>query len=331
MQVIEVGYIDGCFDLAHVGHFRIIAQAGYLCNKLIVGVHSDAEIELYKQAPPVVREAERYALIERIGGVDSILPGAPYEPSLEFLDGLGADVCFHGEDVPLGMHGASAYEAISDAKRLVILKRTDCISTTDMISHLMRQVVLDVFTHYSFQTLAHSMQSIENMRGMESVRDVHGGTPPPKVVYVQGSFDMLHAGHVQFLEDAAKRGNWLVAGVTTAGNVESLPTRIFKVAACKSVCDVIIVENPVISENFLRFWNVDLVIRGSGHGGRLVEGCDYTNVEHSECFMEIVSKWPDLCSSTWSDRVHNNYGVYVERQRKKASLVDSNSVGSNPE
>ena len=61
MQKIKVGYIDGCFDLMHIGHIRIIARARCLCKKLIVGVHNDAEIALYKGAPPVVQEAERYA------------------------------------------------------------------------------------------------------------------------------------------------------------------------------------------------------------------------------------------------------------------------------
>lgn len=304
MQKIEIGYIDGCFDLMHIGHIRILAQARCLCKKLIVGIHNDAEIALYKGAPPVVQEAERYALIERIAGVDSILPDAPYEPSLELLDSLGADMCFHGEDMPAGMHGASAYEAIADANRLCILKRTDGVSTTDIISHLMQQVAMEAFPFYSFQSLTQSM--------LQSDDPTSSG-----VVYVQGSFDMLHAGHVQLLADAAKQGAWLLVGVTTDGDIEPVSTRISKVAACKGVCDVIIIDYPVIQEKFIRYWKIDFVVRGSGHAGRLNEGCDYAQIERSDVFVEIVSKWPDLCSKTWSNRVHNHYSAYLDRQRKK--------------
>ena len=53
-----VGYVDGCFDMIHVGHFNIIRRARELCDILIVGVHSDAVISLVK-SPPVLNQRER--------------------------------------------------------------------------------------------------------------------------------------------------------------------------------------------------------------------------------------------------------------------------------
>ena len=42
------GYIDGCFDVMHSGHFNAIRQAKALCDVLVVGVHTDAEILKHK-------------------------------------------------------------------------------------------------------------------------------------------------------------------------------------------------------------------------------------------------------------------------------------------
>lgn len=41
-------YVDGCFDLVHAGHFNAIRQASLLCDGLVVGVVSTAEIEIVK-------------------------------------------------------------------------------------------------------------------------------------------------------------------------------------------------------------------------------------------------------------------------------------------
>lgn len=42
------GYVDGCFDLCHVGHFNAIRQAAGTVDTLIVGPNSDEEIERNK-------------------------------------------------------------------------------------------------------------------------------------------------------------------------------------------------------------------------------------------------------------------------------------------
>ncbi|VDD85103.1 unnamed protein product, partial [Enterobius vermicularis] len=52
-------WCDGCFDTVHYGHANQLRQAKQFGNCLIAGVHTDAEIELYK-GPPVFTQEERY-------------------------------------------------------------------------------------------------------------------------------------------------------------------------------------------------------------------------------------------------------------------------------
>lgn len=65
-----IGYTDGCFDLFHVGHLNLIKSAKSKCDYLIVGVHSDAVIELYKKHAPIINENDRRMIVEAIKYVD---------------------------------------------------------------------------------------------------------------------------------------------------------------------------------------------------------------------------------------------------------------------
>jgi rfaE bifunctional protein nucleotidyltransferase chain/domain len=40
-----------------------------------------------------------------------------------------------------------------------------------------------------------------------------------QVVFANGAFDLLHAGHVRYLEGARNEGNWLVVGVNSDASV----------------------------------------------------------------------------------------------------------------
>ena len=39
---LKVGFTNGCFDILHKGHVAYLAQARTWCDRLIVGVNSDA-------------------------------------------------------------------------------------------------------------------------------------------------------------------------------------------------------------------------------------------------------------------------------------------------
>lgn len=129
------GYVDGCWDIMHSGHYNAIRQAKSLCDVLVVGVHSDAEIEENK-AMPVMRQAERYALLEHIKWAGEIVHDVPYSPQISTLENCRADFCVHGDDMPTNSQGVCAYDEMQQSGRLRIVKRTEGVSTTDLIGRL---------------------------------------------------------------------------------------------------------------------------------------------------------------------------------------------------
>ena len=52
------GYIDGCYDLSHAGHFNALRQGSLLADSVLLGVCSDADI-LKTKGPTVLNIDER--------------------------------------------------------------------------------------------------------------------------------------------------------------------------------------------------------------------------------------------------------------------------------
>lgn len=129
-------YIDGCFDIMHSGHYNAIRQAKALTDILVVGVHSDAEILRHK-GPPVMNEEERLATVRACKWVDEVVFDTPYDPSIELLDKVNADFCVHGDDISTTADGKDAYAEVKAAGRMRIVKRTEGVSTTDLVGRLL--------------------------------------------------------------------------------------------------------------------------------------------------------------------------------------------------
>jgi len=129
-------YIDGCFDIMHSGHYNAIRQAKALTDILVVGVHSDAEILRHK-GPPVMNEQERLATVRACKWVDEVVFDTPYDPSLELLIKLNCDFCVHGDDLSTTADGRDAYADVKAAGRMKVVKRTEGVSTTDLVGRLL--------------------------------------------------------------------------------------------------------------------------------------------------------------------------------------------------
>lgn len=101
-------WCDGCYDMVHFGHANQLRQAKSLGDHLIVGVHSDEEIELHK-GPPVFTAEERYKMVRAIKWVDQLVENAPYVTSLDTLDKYQCDFCVHGDDITVDADGNDTY------------------------------------------------------------------------------------------------------------------------------------------------------------------------------------------------------------------------------
>ena len=90
-------YTVGTFDLLHVGHLALLNQCKSLGDILVVGVASDAVVNMYKPNVPVVPLEQRVEMLEALSCVDIVRPYHLWE----YVSGCKAvdvDIFVVGED-----------------------------------------------------------------------------------------------------------------------------------------------------------------------------------------------------------------------------------------
>lgn len=91
-----VGFTSGVFDLFHIGHLNLLQNAKAMCDKLIVGVTTDALVA-YKFKTAVIPFTERMAIVRSIRYVDAVIPQATMD-KMETWKKLHFDLMFVGDD-----------------------------------------------------------------------------------------------------------------------------------------------------------------------------------------------------------------------------------------
>jgi D-beta-D-heptose 7-phosphate kinase/D-beta-D-heptose 1-phosphate adenosyltransferase len=73
-QHLRVGFTNGVFDILHPGHIRVLAEARAACDRLVVGINSDASVRRLKGAGrPVQNEHARAEVLAALEAVDLVV------------------------------------------------------------------------------------------------------------------------------------------------------------------------------------------------------------------------------------------------------------------
>ena len=95
---LTIGFTNGCFDLIHPGHVQLLCEARSRCDRLIVGLNSDASVKRLKGATrPVQPEAARSIVLAGLAFVDAVVLFADDTP-IELITRIRPDILVKGAD-----------------------------------------------------------------------------------------------------------------------------------------------------------------------------------------------------------------------------------------
>lgn len=130
-------FTNGCYDLLHPGHIRLLEQARSLGDVLVVGLNSDAGVRRAKGAGrPLTPENERAELLLALEAVDGVVLFEEETPR-ELIAALLPDVLVKGADWSHFIAGREEVEAAGG--RVVALALEPGYSTTRTIERILAQ------------------------------------------------------------------------------------------------------------------------------------------------------------------------------------------------
>ena len=95
---LRVGFANGCFDILHAGHVKLLREARRHCDRLIVALNDDASVARLKgPTRPINSLADRAAVIAGLDSVDAVTWFGEDTP-LELILKLRPDRLFKGSD-----------------------------------------------------------------------------------------------------------------------------------------------------------------------------------------------------------------------------------------
>ena len=118
----RIVFTNGCFDLVHAGHVKLLEQARACGDRLVVGLNSDRSVLALKGAGrPLVAERERAALLTGLASVDAVILYDELTPA-RLIKAIRPDVLIKGGDYAGGVVvGRRQVEADGGEVRLIPL------------------------------------------------------------------------------------------------------------------------------------------------------------------------------------------------------------------
>jgi D-beta-D-heptose 7-phosphate kinase / D-beta-D-heptose 1-phosphate adenosyltransferase len=97
-QGLRIGFTNGCFDILHPGHIKLLAGARAACDRLVVGLNSDASVRRLKgEARPMQVVHARAEVLAALEAVDLVVVFEQDTP-LELISRVHPKVLVKGGD-----------------------------------------------------------------------------------------------------------------------------------------------------------------------------------------------------------------------------------------
>jgi len=132
-----------------------------------------------------------------------------------------------------------------------------------------------------------------------------------KIVFTNGCFDLLHVGHVRYLAQAKKLGDFLIIGLNSDSSVKELkgedrPINSFEdratlLSAIESV-DLVIMFEEQTPENLIKDIVPDILVKGGDYNIEDIVG--YQTVMQNGGQVKTLSFYDGYSSTNYIDKIN---------------------------
>lgn len=132
---LSVGFTNGCFDILHAGHVSLLHAARAQCDRLVLGLNSDASVRRLKgEGRPVNDQHDRACVLAALSSVDAVIVFEEDTP-LKLIEALKPDILVKGADYTVDqVVGADVVQKAGG--RVVLIDLVAGKSTTGTIGRL---------------------------------------------------------------------------------------------------------------------------------------------------------------------------------------------------
>jgi rfaE bifunctional protein nucleotidyltransferase chain/domain len=131
----RVVFTNGCFDLLHPGHIKLLEAARSKGDALIVGINSDDSVRTLKGAGrPVIPEQERAEILASFECVDAVVVFDELTPQ-KTVAALLPDILVKGGDWP-GNQIVGREEVEAAGGKVVLIDVVEGFSTTEILRRI---------------------------------------------------------------------------------------------------------------------------------------------------------------------------------------------------
>ncbi|MDQ3232737.1 MAG: D-glycero-beta-D-manno-heptose 1-phosphate adenylyltransferase [Pseudobdellovibrionaceae bacterium] len=189
--------------------------------------------------------------------------------------------------------------------------------TQPILRHELIEALEHEEDHHHFGFTQTSTKIMESRDGRAAIGPI--GKRSQKVVFTNGCFDILHAGHISYLEEARSRGHLLVIGVNTDRSVRQLKGASRPIISCDQrmrllaalqCVDFVVPFDEETPGRLIAEIMPDVLVKGADYEIHQIVGADV--VQANGGTVERIQFVEGLSTSDIVRRVQENKGVGLD-------------------
>ena len=138
-----------------------------------------------------------------------------------------------------------------------------------------------------------------------------------KIAFTNGCFDILHFGHVSYLEKAKGRNRILIVGLNSDGSVKKIkgPQRPINpekeraaVLAALACVDCVVIFREDTPHQLIKAVQPDILIKGADWKGREVAGSDIVKARGGK--IEFIAYVPQFSTTKMIEKISESAAIH---------------------